>query len=110
MGGPARTITLRVHGTVAIAPLAEPLVIAMGARAGVDVIAIDELVTALELVSRAASTDVPRTVTVAYDDHSVNVTIEGVDVSRLRGGRSAIDSLVGSVDVRDNEVLLRVGR
>ena len=40
MGGPARTITLRVHGTVAVAPLAEPLVIAMGARAGVDVIAI----------------------------------------------------------------------
>ena len=34
------------------------------------------------------------------DDHSVNVTIEGVDVSRLRHGRSAIESLVGSVDVR----------
>ncbi len=92
-----------------MASLAEPLVVTMGARAGVDVVVLDELVAAVELVARATSADTPRTVVVACHDHTVMVTIDGVDVSRLRGGRAAIESLVASVDLRENEVSLRVG-
>ena len=109
MDGSRDTVTLRVHGAIAVASLAEPLVVTMGARAGVDVVVLDELVAALELVARATSPDTPRTVVVESYRGSVHVTIDGVDVSRLRGGRAAIESLVAGVDLRENEVSLRVG-
>jgi hypothetical protein len=109
MDGSVDTVTLRVHGAVAMASLAEPLVVTMGARAGVDVVVLDELVAALELVARATSSETPRTVVVTCNGRSVQVTIDGVDISRLRGGRAAIESLVERVDLRENEVSLRVG-
>ncbi len=103
------SVTLRVHGALPVATLAEPLVVAMGARAGVDVVALDELVAALELVARATTEDAPRTVVVDCHDHSIEVLITPVELDRLRHGRAAIEALVAGVDEQDGGVSLRVG-
>jgi hypothetical protein len=103
------TVTLRVHGRLPVASLAEPLVVAIGARAGLDVLRLDELVTALELVSRATLSDSPRTVTVDLAQGGVEVTIEPVETDLLRDRRVAIDALVQLADVHENRVRLRVG-
>ncbi len=103
------TITLRVHGAIPVALLAEPLVVAMGARAGVDVVALDELVAALELVARATTADSPRTIVVDCSRHTINVSIAPVELDRLRGGQAAIESLVEAMDIHEDGVRLRVG-
>jgi hypothetical protein len=100
---------MRVFGDVPLAAMAEPLVTAIGARGGLDIARLDELMAAVDVVSRAMPADEARTLEAGRSHDGVHVRLAPVDPDRVARIRAALDSLVTAVRVDDGEVRLRVG-
>jgi hypothetical protein len=103
------TVSLRVIGAAPAAAVAEPLLLALGARAGLDVGRLDELAMAFGLVARRAGS--PLSVEITPSAGRLTVAVRPVEVSSLADCRQVLDRLVGAVEVeQDGEgLVLRAG-
>lgn len=103
------SVVVSVFGDLSLAAVAEPLVTSIAARSGLDVARLDELVAAVDVVSRSMPGDAARTLEAGRDGADLHVRLQPVDVARLAANRAALDALVTSVQVGESEVELRVG-
>ncbi len=103
------TVTLRVLGAAPATAVAEPLLLALGARAGLDVGRLDELTMAFGLAARRAGR--PLSVDLTPGDGTLTVLMRPVGAAGLADCRQVLDRLVGAVEVQgDGEgLLLRAG-
>jgi hypothetical protein len=103
------TVSLRVLGGAPATAVAEPLVLALGARAGLDVGRLDELTMALELVARRAGR--PLLIELTPGPGALTVAVRPVEAGRLDDCRTVLERLVGAVEVEhDGEgLVLRAG-
>ena len=106
---PDETVSLRVIGSAPAAAVAEPLLLALGARAGLDVGRLDELTMAFGLVARRAGR--PLSVEITPAAGTLTVALRPVEVGGLADCRQVLDRLVGAVEVeRDGAgLVLRAG-
>src|SRR5438105_10509930 len=100
-------MSLEVWGPLDPAPLAEPLILAAGSRAGIDVGRLQELVAAVEVAGRSA--DPPVTFVVESFPGRLSVTVRPLPRGRLEGRLRFVRQLVASVDVGDDEATLHAG-
>lgn len=100
---------MRVIGAAPAAAVVEPVLLTLGARAGLDVGRLDELAMAFGLAARRARR--PLSVELTPAPGRLTVAIRPVQAADLDDCRQVLDRLVGAVDVqRDGEGLfLRVG-
>jgi hypothetical protein len=98
-------VRLRVASAERAAAVAEPVVTALGARAGIAVAALDELAAALALVLRAAVA--PVTIDISRDAAGVAVGVEPVPEARLAPRRAILDGLGPALSAVEARVVLR---
>ena len=91
------TVSLRVLGAAPAAAVAEPVLLALGARAGLDVAALDELVMAVELATRGAGR--PLLIEVTPDAGRLTVAVRPLEPEGLRACRQALRRLVTDVEI-----------
>jgi hypothetical protein len=91
------TVSLRVLGTAPAAAVAEPVLLALGARAGLDVVALDELVMAVELAVRGAGR--PLLIEVTPDEGRLTVAVRPLEPEGLRACRQTLRRLVTDVQI-----------
>ena len=91
------TVSLRVLGAAPAAAVAEPVLLAQGARAGLDVAALDELVMAVELAIRGAGR--PLLIEVTPDEGRLTVAVRPLEPEGLRECGQALRRLVTDVEI-----------
>lgn len=91
------TVSLRVLGEAPAAAVAEPVLLALGARAGLDMAAIDELVMAVELAMRGAGR--PLLIEVTPDNGRLTVAVRPLEPEGLRACRQTLRGLVTDVEI-----------
>lgn len=102
-------VSLRVLGEAPAAAVAEPVLLAMGARAGLDVAVLDELVMAVELAVRGAGR--PLLIEVTPDDGRLTVALRPIAADGLRECGQTLRRLVTDVaiDGDGTGVVMRAG-
>jgi hypothetical protein len=90
------TVSLRVLGAAPAAAVAEPVLLALGARVGLDVAALDELVMAVELAVRGAGR--PLLIEVTPDVGRLTVAVRPLEPEGLRACGQALRRLVTDVE------------
>jgi hypothetical protein len=103
-------ISLRVSGGIDPARISEPLVLSAGARAGIDVVRLQELVTAVEIAARSSPPGAAVTILIDVAPEGMTVSVRPVAGGRLEARLFFLRRLVGSVDIADGEATLHVGR
>jgi len=103
------TVSLRVLGAAPVAAVAEPVLLALGARAGLDVGRLDELAMAFGLAVRRAGR--PLVIELTPAPGMLTIAMRPVEAASLEDCRQVLDRLVGAVEVeRDGEgLVLRAG-
>jgi hypothetical protein len=103
------TVSLGVLGAAPASAVAEPVLLALGARAGLDVARLDELVMALELAVRRAGR--PLLIELTPDTGRLTVAVRPLEPGGLRECREVLSRLVGTIDVKDDGegLVMRVG-
>jgi hypothetical protein len=103
------TVSLRVLGAAPVAAVAEPVLLALGARAGLDVGRLDELAMAFGLAVRRVAR--PFSIDLTAAAGTLTIAMRPMEASGLADCRQVLDRLVGVVEVqRDGEELvLRAG-
>lgn len=96
-------VRLHASGPAVAWAVAEPVLLALGARAGVDVGRLDELAIALD-IALAATVPGPVTADMRRAGGSVSVTVSPVAHERLRGRRTLLEGLASSV-VTDGDAI-----
>jgi hypothetical protein len=91
------TVSLRVLGEAPAAAVAEPVLLALGARAGLDVAALDELVMAVELAVRGAGR--PLLIEVTPDHGRLTVAVRPLEPEGLRACGQTLRRLVTAVEI-----------
>ena len=91
------TVSLRVLGAAPAAAVAEPVLLLLGARAGLDVAALDELVMAVELAVRGAGR--PLLIEVTPDDGRLTVAVRPLEPEGLRACGQTLRGLVTDVEI-----------
>ena len=91
------TVSLRVLGAAPAAAVAEPVLLALGARAGLDVAVLDELVMAVELAIRGAGR--PLLIEVTPDEGRLTVAVRPLEPEGLRACGQALRRLVTDVEI-----------
>jgi hypothetical protein len=91
------TVSLRVLGAAPAAAVAEPVLLALGARAGLDVARLDELVMALELAVRRAGR--PLLIELTPVPGRLTVAVRPLEPAGLRECREVLRRLVATVEV-----------
>jgi hypothetical protein len=101
-------VSLRVLGEAPAAAVAEP-VLALGARAGLDVAVLDELVMAVELAVRGAGR--PLLIEVTPDEGRLTVAVRPIEPTGLRECRQTLRRLVTDVEIDGDGagVVMRAG-
>lgn len=94
------TVSLRVLGSAPVAALAEPVLLALGARAGIDVSRLDELAMALQLVVRRSGR--PLLIELTPDTGRLTVAVRPLEPGELRDCQEALSRLVAAVEVADD--------
>lgn len=102
-------VSLRVLGEAPAAAVAEPVLLAMGARAGLDVAVLDELVMAVELAVRGAGR--PLLIEVTPDDGRLTVALRPIAADGLRECGQTLRRLVTDVEIDGDGagVVMRAG-
>ncbi len=90
-------VSLRVLGAAPAAAVAEPVLLALGARAGLDVAALDELVMAVELAIRGAGR--PLLIEVTPDEGRLTVAVRPLEPVGLRECGQTLRGLVTEVEI-----------
>jgi hypothetical protein len=100
---------VRVHasGPAVARAVAEPVLLALGARAGLDVGRLDELAIALGIAISAAVPG-PVTTDMSRTGGRVSITVSPVAHDRLRGRRALLDGLAASVVADGDAIALSV--
>ncbi len=107
MGRTGDDVRLRILASTSARDVAEPVLLALGARAGLDVERLDELAVAFGLVVGAAAPG-PVAVGLLRLDQSLTVTVSPIDADRLRRRRSLLDELTPVVAADGDRIDLRV--
>ncbi len=102
-------VSLRVLGEAPAAAVAEPVLLAMGARAGLDVAVLDELVMAVELAVRGAGR--PLVIEVTPDAGRLTVAVRPIAPDGLRECGPTLRRLVTDVVIDGDGagVVMRAG-
>lgn len=101
------TVSLRVLGSAPATAVAEPVLLALGARAGLDVGRLDELAMALELaISRAGR---PLLIELTPDEGRLTVAVRPLEPGGLRECEELVQKLVGAVEVDGEGLVMRAG-
>jgi hypothetical protein len=102
-------ISLRVLGETPAAAVAEPVLLALGARAGLDVAVLDELVMAVELAARGARR--PLLIEVTPDEGRLTVAVRPIAPAGLRECGQTLRRLVTEIEVDGDGagVVMRAG-
>jgi hypothetical protein len=103
------TVSLRVLGAAPATAVAEPVLFALGARAGLDVGRLDELAMAFGLAARRAGR--PLSIELTPSPGMLTVTMRPVAAADLDDCRQVLDRLVGAVMVEHDGqgLVLRAG-
>jgi hypothetical protein len=103
------TVSLRVLGAAPAAAVAEPVLLALGARAGLDVAALDELVMAVELAIRGAGR--PLLIEVTPDEGRLRFAVRPLEPEGLRACGQTLRRLVRDVEIDGDGagVVMRAG-
>jgi hypothetical protein len=96
-------VRLHASGPALARAVAEPVLLALGARAGLDVGRLDELAIALD-IAIAATVPGPVTADLRRAGGRVTVTVSPVAHERLRGRRTLLEGLAASV-VSDGDAI-----
>jgi hypothetical protein len=106
---PNGKVSLRVLGAAPAAAVAEPVLLALGARAGLDVERLDELAMAFSLAVRRAGR--PLLIELTPADGTLTVAVRPLEAGGLRECQQALRGLVGQVEVEgDGEgLVMRAG-
>jgi hypothetical protein len=91
------TVSLRVLGSAPAAAVAEPVLFALGARAGLDVARLDELAMALGLAVRRAGR--PLLIEITPGSGRLTVLVRPLEPVGLRECRDVLQRLVATVEV-----------
>jgi hypothetical protein len=102
-------ISLEVSGRLDPTSLTEPLIFSAGARAGIDVVRLQELVAAVEIATRSSS-DSAITVVIDFAPDCVTISVRPISRERLEARLFFLRQLVRSVDITDDQATLYVGR
>ena len=102
-------VSLRVLGEAPAAAVAEPVLLALGARAGLDVAVLDELVMAVELAIRGAGR--PLLIEVTPDAGRLTVAVRPIPPAGLRECGGTLRRLVTEVEIDGDGagVVMRAG-
>jgi hypothetical protein len=102
-------VSLRVLGEAPAAAVAEPVLLALGARAGLDVAVLDELVMAVELAVRGAGR--PLLIEVTPDEGRLTVAVRPIEPAGLRECGQTLRRLVTDVEIDGDGagVVMRAG-
>jgi hypothetical protein len=98
-------VRLHASGPAVARAAAEPVLLALGARAGLDVSRLDELAIALG-IAIAATLPGPVTADMRRVGGRVSVTVSPVAQDRLRGRQSLLDGLAASVTADGDAIAL----
>jgi hypothetical protein len=103
------TVCLRVLGSAPAAAVAEPVLFALGARAGLEVSRLDEMAMALGLAVRRAGR--PLLIELTPGAGWLTVAVRPLEPRGLRECRDVLSRLVGTVEVEgDGEgLVMRAG-
>jgi len=103
------TVSLRLLGSASVAAVAEPVLFALGARAGLDVSCLDELAMALGLAVRRAGRPLLIELTPAVG--RLTVSVRPLQPGGFEECRQVLSGLVGTVEVEsDGEgLVMRAG-
>jgi hypothetical protein len=103
------TVSLRVLGAAPATAVAEPVLLALGARAGLDVSRLDELAMAFGLAVRGAGR--PLVIELTPAPGVLTIVVRPVEPSGLAECREVLDRLVGAVEVEGDGrgLVLRAG-
>ena len=101
------TVSLRVFGSAPAAAVAQPVLLALGARAGLDVTRLDELAMALELAVRGAGR--PLLIELTPDEGRLTVAVRPLEPGGLRDCRQVLSRLVAAVEVDGEGLVMRAG-
>jgi hypothetical protein len=96
-------VRLHASGPAVARSVAGPVLLALGARAGLDVGRLDELAIALDIAIAAAEPG-PITADMRRAGGRVSVTVSPVAHERLRGRRTLLEGLAASV-VADGDAI-----
>jgi hypothetical protein len=102
-----RTVSLRVLGSAPATAVAEPVLLALGARAGLDVGRLDELAMALELAIQRAGR--PLEIELTPDAGCLTVAVRPLAPGGLRECEELVHRLVGAVEVDGEGLVMRAG-
>lgn len=102
-----RTVSLRVLGSAPAAAVAEPVLLALGARAGLDVGRLDELAMALGLALRDSGR--PLLIELTPADGSMTIAARPLAPVGLRECEPMLHRLVGSVEIDGETLVMRSG-
>jgi hypothetical protein len=102
-------VSLRVLGETPAAAVAEPVLLALGARAGLDVAVLDELVMAVELAARGAGR--PLLIEVTPDEGRLTVAVRPIAPAGLRECGQTLRRLVTEIELDGDGagVVMRAG-
>jgi hypothetical protein len=102
-----RTVSLRVLGSAPAAAVAEPVLLALGARAGLDVGRLDELAMALDIALRDSGR--PLLIELTPEDGTLTVSVRPLPPGGLRERAPMLDRLVGAVEIDGEALVMRSG-
>jgi hypothetical protein len=101
------TVSLRVLGAAPATAVAEPVLLALGARAGLDIGRLDELAMALDLAIRRAGR--PLLIELTPHEGRLTVAVRPLEPSGLRECKELVHPLVGAVEVDGEGLVMRAG-
>jgi hypothetical protein len=101
------TVSLRVLGSAPAAAVAEPVLLALGARAGLDVGRLDELAMAVELAIHRAGR--PLLIELTPNAGRLTVAVRPLEPAGLRECEQLVHPLVGAVEVDGEGLVMRAG-
>jgi hypothetical protein len=87
--------------------VAEPVLLALGARAGLDVGRLDELAMALDLALRDSGR--PLLIELTPEDGTLTVAVRPLPAAGLRERAPMLDRLVGTVEIDGEALVMRSG-
>ena len=97
-------VRLHASGPAVAKAVVEPVLLALGARAGIDVGRLDELAIALGIAIGSAASG-PVTADLRRSGGRISVTVSPVAPDRLRGRRTLLEGLSADV-VADADVIV----